>query len=128
MIDDLAQAFFVLRAVGIADNRLCACCYTKIDADEEVEDVDVDGHSRNAILAGKFNNGDIKENRYDTRGKLGEHFAGAVEAGLDKVPFVPVEFGKFQVCFVEFKINQTHQRGDGDRGDRRDRGAENTPA
>lgn len=51
-----------------------------------------------------------------------------VEAGLDKVPFVPVEFGKFQVCFVEFKINQTHQRGDGDRGDRRDRGAENTPA
>lgn len=67
----------------------------------------VDGHSRNAILAGKFDNGDIKENRYDTRGKLGEHFAGAVEAGLDKVPFVPVEFGKFQVCFVEFKINQT---------------------
>ncbi len=86
------------------------------------------GHSRNAILAGKFDNGDIKENRYDTRGKLGEHFAGSVEAGLDKVPFVPVEFSEFQVCFVEFEINQTHQRGDGDRGDRRNRGAENSPA
>ena len=74
----------------------------------------------------RFDNSDIKENRYDTRGKLGEHFAGAVEAGLDKVPFVPVEFSEFQVCFVEFEINQTHQRGDGDRGDRRNR-APKTP-
>ena len=32
MVDDLAETFFVLRAVGITDNRLCACCYTKIDA------------------------------------------------------------------------------------------------
>ncbi len=80
VVDDLAEPFFVLRAVGIADYRLCACGDTKIDADEEVEDVDVDGHSRNAVLAGKLDNGDVKEDCDDTGRKLGEHFAGAVKA------------------------------------------------
>ena len=86
-----------MRAVGIADNRLCACCYTKIDADEEVEDVDVDGHSRNAILAGKFDNSDIKENRYDTRGKLGEHFAAPLKLDL-------IKYHLFQWNLVNFRF------------------------
>lgn len=71
VIDDFAEPFFVLRAVGIADDRLCACGDTKIDADEEVKDVDVDGHGRNAVFAGKLNNGDVEEDCDDTGGKLG---------------------------------------------------------
>ena len=128
MVDDLAETFFVLRAVSITDDRLRAGGDTKIDTDEEVKDIDIDGHCRNAVFTGKLDNGDIEEDRYDTRGQLGEHFTGAVEAGFDKIPFVPVEFGKAQVRFVDLEISQTHQRRNGDRGDSGKRSTENAPA
>lgn len=79
MVYYFAEPFFVLRAVGIAYDWLCACGNTKIDADEKVEDVDIDGHGCNAVLSGKFDDGDIKEDGDDTGRKLGEHFASAVD-------------------------------------------------